>query len=188
MRISGGRARGIPLRVPRGVDVRPAMDKLRQGLFSSLGERVVGARFLDFFAGTGSYGLEALSRGAAGGCFIERDRGAVGALRENLAAVARSAGFAPGVATIAAADVLSWIPPAEATFDLIFADPPFDAIPDLGEVLFRRFAGFLRAAPHGLLVFEMPGELELASPGWRLLKRIGKGRDQPTCCIYALET
>ena len=60
MRISGGRARGIPLKVPRGADVRPAMDKLRQGVFSSLGERVVGARFLDFFAGTGSYGLEAL--------------------------------------------------------------------------------------------------------------------------------
>ena len=187
MRISGGRARGIPLKVPRGVDVRPAMDKLRQGLFSSLGERVAGARFLDAFAGTGSYGLEALSRGAAGGWFVERDRAAVGALRENLAAVARSAGFSPGIATIASADVLSWIPPVEAAVDLIFADPPFDAIPDLGEVLFRRFAGFLRGAPHGLLVFEMPGQLELASPGWRLLKRIGKGRDQPTCCLYALE-
>jgi len=188
MRISGGRARGIPLKVPRGVDVRPAMDKLRQGLFSSLGERIVGARFLDCFAGTGSYGLEALSRGAAGGCFVERDRAAVAALRENLAAVARSAGFAPGVATVTPADVLSWIPPAGTVLDIIFADPPFDAIPEIGEVLFRRFAGFLREAPHGLLIFEMPGELELASPGWRFLKRIGKGRDQPTCCIYALES
>lgn len=164
------------------------MDKLRQGVFSSLGERVVGARFLDFFAGTGSYGLEAMSRGAAGGVFVERDRISVATLRENLAAVARSAGFAPGAARIVSADVLSWIPLVEEQADLIFVDPPFDAIPQIGEVLFRRFAGFLRGAPQGLLIFEMPGELELSSPGWRFLKRIGRGRDQPTCCFYALES
>lgn len=187
MRISGGRARGIPLRVPRGSALRPAMDKLRQAVFSSLGDRVVGARFLDVFAGTGSYGLEALSRGAASGCFVERDRAAVGALRENLAAVARSAGFAVDAATIAAADAMTWIPPAGASFDLIFADPPFDDIERVGEGLFRRFAGFSAGATEARLVFEMPGELELPSPGWRFLKRIGRGRDQPTCCIYALE-
>jgi 16S rRNA (guanine966-N2)-methyltransferase len=188
MRISGGRARGIPLKVPRGVDVRPAMDKLRQGLFSSLGERVVGARFLDVFAGTGSYGLEALSRGAAAGWFIERDRAATAALRENLAAVARSAGFQPGAATIVPADVMTWIPPAGTTFDLIFADPPFGDIAALGESLFRRLAGFAGGEAHALLAFEMPGELELPAPGWRFLKRIGRGRDQPTCCLYRRDT
>ena len=83
--------------------------------------------------------------------------------------------------------MLTWIPPEGAGVDLIFADPPFDAIPRIGESLFRRFAGFLRGAPHGLLVFEMPGELELVSPGWRLVRRIGRGRDQPTCCFYAPE-
>lgn len=187
MRISGGRARGIPLKVPRGGDVRPAMDKLRQGLFSSLGERVVGARFLDFFAGTGSYGLEALSRGAAGGYFIERDRAAVVAVKENLAAVARSAGIDPKVAKVVGADAMTWMPPSDTVFDLIFVDPPFDDITGVSESLFRRFSGFVSSAPHALLVFEMPGELELPSPGWRFLKRIGRGRDQPTCCLYAAE-
>ncbi len=185
MRISGGRARGIPLRVPRGVDVRPAMDKLRQGLFSSLGERVVGARFLDVFAGTGSYGLEALSRGAEAGWFIERDRGATSVLRENLAAVARSAGISPAAGTIVTADAMTWIPPDDVACDLVFADPPFDTIVALSEGLFRRLAGFVRGAPNALLVFEMPGEMELPSPGWRFLKRIGRGRDQPTCCLYS---
>jgi 16S rRNA (guanine966-N2)-methyltransferase len=188
MRISGGAARGIPLRVPRGADFRPAMDRLRQGVFSSLGARVEGARFLDFFAGTGSYGLEAFSRGAAGGVCIEQDRVAVAALRANLAAVCRSAGRHESDVVIANADARLWTPPANNPgADLIFCDPPFADIPQLDEMLFRRFAGFIERDPPGLLIFEMPGELELSSPGWRFLKRIGRGRGQPTCCLYAPE-
>jgi hypothetical protein len=70
---------------------------------------------------------------------------------------------------------------------LIFCDPPFAAIARLDEALLRRFGGFLRRDPPGLLVFEMPGEMELTSPGWRFVKRIGHGRGQPTCCFYVLE-
>lgn len=184
MRISGGAARGIPLRVPPGARFRPAMDRLRQGVFSSLGPRVAGACFLDFFAGTGSYGLEALSRGAAGGTFIEQDRRAVAALRANIAAVCRSADRRESDVRIATADACLWQPPAGTEADLIFCDPPFDAIETLGEVMFRRFAGFVRRDPPGLLIFEMPGEQELTPAGWRLVKRIGRGRDQPTCCLY----
>jgi len=72
--------------------VRPATDALRQALFSSIGARVEGARFLDLFAGSGAYGLEALSRGAMGGLFVERDRRAVTCLEKNLAAVCKSLG------------------------------------------------------------------------------------------------
>ena len=67
MRISGGAARGIQLAVPKGDAVRPATDGMRQGVFSSLAGLIPGAQFLDLFAGSGAYGLEALSRGAAGG-------------------------------------------------------------------------------------------------------------------------
>lgn len=184
MRISGGAARGITLRVPRGVDLRPAMDRLRQGVFSSLGPRIEGARVLDFFAGTGAYGLEALSRGAAGGTCIERDRSAVAILRANLAAVCRSAARSESDVRVVQADALLWTPPAGEAADLIFCDPPFAMITRDAEALFRRFAGFIRREPAGLLIFEMPGELELASPGWEFVKRIGHGRGQPTCCIY----
>ena len=83
MRISGGLARGIPLLAPRGDAVRPATDSLRQAVFSSLGERVAGARFLDLFAGTGAYGLEAISRGAAGGVFVEKDARAAACVRRS---------------------------------------------------------------------------------------------------------
>src|SRR6186713_1475308 len=90
MRISGGGARGITLAVPKGDAVRPATDGMRQSVFSSLGARVTGARFLDLFAGSGGYGLEALSRGAAGGVFVEQNARTAGFIRDNLTAVCKS--------------------------------------------------------------------------------------------------
>src|ERR1041384_6862076 len=90
MRISGGAARGIPLVVPKGDAVRPATDGMRQAVFSSLGARVVDARFLDLFAGSGAYGLEALSRGAAGGIFVEQNAKAAACVRANITAVCKS--------------------------------------------------------------------------------------------------
>src|SRR5277367_393404 len=92
VRISGGLARGIELTVPRGDAVRPATDGMRQSVFSSLGALVEGARFVDLFAGSGAYGLEAFSRGASGGTFVERNAKASACLRTNIAAVCRSMG------------------------------------------------------------------------------------------------
>src|SRR5580700_5954024 len=90
LRISGGAARGIELSVPRGDAVRPATGGMRQAVFSSLGARVEGARFADLFAGSGAYGLEAFSRGASGGTFVEISSRASACLRKNMAAVCRS--------------------------------------------------------------------------------------------------
>ena len=95
MRISGGVARGIPLVVPKGDAVRPATDGMRQAVFSSLGARVPGAHFLDLFAGSGSYGLEALSRGAAGGIFVEKNVKAAACVRQNIAVVCKCIGRDP---------------------------------------------------------------------------------------------
>lgn len=175
------------LRVPRDASFRPAIDRLRQGVFSSLGARVERAQFIDLFAGTGSYGLEALSRGAAGGWFVENDRAVAAALRANISAVCRSAGCSEVAVRVSASDALLWTPPPGAATDLVFADPPFADTVSVAEPLFRRVAGFLRGSRDGLFVFEMPGEVELVSPGWRLLRRIGHGRGQPTCCFYGLE-
>lgn len=160
------------------------MDRLRQGVFSSLGDRVVGSRFFDFFACTGSYGLEAFSRGASGGVFIERDRKAVAAIQENIAAVCRSLGVAEADLRTSSSDALHWRPANSDRADIIFVDPPFPDIPALAPALFERFRGFIKSEPKGVLVFQMPGKTELEAPGWRLLRRIGKGRDQPTCCFY----
>ncbi|HTQ32351.1 MAG TPA: RsmD family RNA methyltransferase [Opitutaceae bacterium] len=183
MRISGGLARGIPLRVPDGDAVRPATDGLRQAVFSSLGPRVTGAFFWDLFAGSGAYGLEALSRGAAGGIFVEKNARAAACIRANLAAVDKSIGGEPAAAEIAQADALAWVARTEqaARADLVFIDPPYELIADLAPPLFARLA----ARPGALVIFEMPGGMELAPPGWICLKRLGgRGARQPGAAIF----
>src|SRR3954468_6206850 len=86
MRIIAGSARGARLGpVPPGV--RPVSDRAREGLFSSLGDRVLDAEVLDLYAGTGALGIEALSRGAGRATFVDSDRRAAAAIRTNLESV-----------------------------------------------------------------------------------------------------
>ena len=185
MRISGGRARGIPLAVPRGERVRPATDGLRQAVFSRLGERVVGARFLDLFAGSGAYGLEALSRGAVAGCWVEQHAAALTCLRRNLAAVAHSAKVDMEAFRVLAGDVAHAPWTDEPPPEVVFIDPPYDRIETLGPVILARLTPV--AGPRTVVVFEMPGELALPVPGWRETKRLGRGARQPTAVFYERE-
>lgn len=112
MRITGGIARGITLQTPKGDRTRPATDGMRQAVFSSLAARVPGARFVDLFAGSGGYGLEAFSRGAAGGVFVEKDNRACACIARNIEAVARSVKRDPSAMRVLASDVLAWTPHA----------------------------------------------------------------------------
>ncbi len=122
MRIIAGLAGGIPIKVPDEV-ARPTTDKVRQALFSSLGETVIDARVLDLFAGSGALGLEALSRGARSALFVEKHRGAADIVRANIAK-----SHLPH-ATVRCGDalrVLEELAQAQPqSFDLIFADPPY---------------------------------------------------------------
>lgn len=184
MRISGGAARGIPLLVPKGDAVRPATDGMRQSVFSSLGASVPGARFLDLFAGSGAYGLEAVSRGAAGGIFVEQNAKALACLRQNLAAVCKSVGRDARDLVVRPADART-VPLAGTELpDLVFIDPPYEIIPEVAPALFARLTDLLAGKPDAIIVFEMPGEIELAPPGWTLLKRLGKGARQPTVGFF----
>jgi len=185
MRITGGNARGIPLRVPKGDATRPAMDRLRQSVFSSLGALVVDARFVDLFAGSGSYGLEAWSRGASGGAFVEQGREALECLRTNLAAVAKSMQADAGACAVSKADALTWTPADGARTGLVFCDPPYAMIAENAQRIFAQFDRLLLPGREGLVVFEMPGELQLAEPGWECVKRLGGGGPrEATACFY----
>lgn len=187
MRISGGVARGIPLVAPKGDAVRPATDGMRQAVFSSLGARVADARFLDLFAGSGAYGLEALSRGAAGGVFVEQNAKAAACVRQNIAAVCKSIGRDPRDPEISLlqSDARSVpIGPAAVVPDLVFIDPPYEIIADVAPALFVRLGEVLAGKPEALIVFEAPGEIELTPEGWTLLKRLGKGARQPTVSFF----
>ncbi len=182
MRITGGLARGIPLNLPKGDAVRPATDAMRQAVFSSLAARVADARFLDLFAGSGAYGLEAFSRGAAGGVFVEKDARTCGFIRQNIAAVAKSVGRAAEAMQVVSADA-SRVLPGEVP-DLVFIDPPYDLIAETGPALLGRLHAFLAPKPDALVVFEMPGELAVTAPGWTCVKQLGKGARQPTVRIF----
>ena len=119
MRIITGTAGGIPIAVPRTV-LRPTADRVREAVFSILGDRVEGAAVLDLFAGSGSYGLECLSRGAVRAVFVEADRSSCTVISQNLAKARLNGG------AVAGAPVESWLKRVPVTpFDLIFADPPY---------------------------------------------------------------
>lgn len=188
MRISGGTARGIPLAVPRGDAVRPATDGMRQAVFSSLGARVAGAHFLDLFAGSGGYGLEALSRGAAGGVFVEQNAKAAACIRQNIAAVCKSLGRdSRSDLTVLQVDARTAPLGGGEVPDLVFVDPPYDIITEIAPALFARLKEVLAPKPEAIVVFEFPGELELAPASWKLLKRLGKGARQPTVAFFQAE-
>ena len=122
MRVIAGTAKGVRLGpVPRGV--RPVSDRAREGVFSSLGAGVPGTRVLDLYAGTGAMAIEALSRGAEHATRVERDRAAVGAIRENLARTRLGE-----AAEIVPSDVFAFVIRDDKSleaFDLIFVDPPY---------------------------------------------------------------
>lgn len=125
MRVIAGNARGTRLAAPRGMRTRPTADRVREALFSIIRSRfeVAGARVLDICAGTGSLGIEALSRGAASCCFIECDRNALAALRRNL-----SAAHCKERASVMEMDVhkaMRLLAARVARFDLVFFDPPY---------------------------------------------------------------
>jgi 16S rRNA (guanine966-N2)-methyltransferase len=119
LRVVAGDFKGRRLAAPRGTRTRPTADRVREALFSMLGD-VAGASVLDLYAGSGALGIEALSRGADSAVFVERDAQAVAAIERNLAAV--------GVeATVVRQDVVRFLARADGAFDLVFCDPPYDS-------------------------------------------------------------
>ncbi|MEO6994448.1 MAG: RsmD family RNA methyltransferase [Lacunisphaera sp.] len=182
MRITGGVARGIPLVVPKGEGVRPATDAMRQAVFSSIATWIPGAKFLDLFAGSGAYGLEAVSRGALEGTFVEKDERTVACIRQNVAAVCKSLSRSSSDLRVIKADATT----VSVGFapDLIFIDPPYELIPEVAPKVFAALTMATAQKADPLIVFEMPGELTLSPEGWTCVKRLGKGARQPTVCIF----
>jgi 16S rRNA (guanine966-N2)-methyltransferase len=190
MRITGGKARGIPLTVPKGDAIRPATDALRQSVFSSIATRIPGAHILDLCAGSGAYGLEAISRGAATGIFVEKSPKAAVCLRANIAAVCKSAAHDARALYLAQCDLATWNPAPDASpIDLIFIDPPYENIDRIAPVFFAKLPAWLAASRDPLIVFEMPGaRTPDAPPGWRHARRLGgKSPRQPAAILYLRE-
>ncbi len=123
MRVQTGTAKGRKLKTPSGINVRPTSGRVKKSIFDTLGD-IEGSSVLDLFAGTGSLGLEALSRGAQNAVFIEKEREAVKIIRDNIA----KCGFAAR-SEIISTDYKKAIRALEKKaerFDLVFIDPPYE--------------------------------------------------------------
>jgi 16S rRNA (guanine966-N2)-methyltransferase len=148
VRVIAGEWGGRRLVAPPGAATRPTSDRVREALFSVLGERVAGARVLDLFAGSGALGLEALSRGAARATFVDSAPAALKALRANLETLEADA-------VVRRADALRFLGGAAAAgdqYDLVFLDPPYRLAGRLGGPLSAILPAVL--APGGAAVAE----------------------------------
>jgi 16S rRNA (guanine966-N2)-methyltransferase len=162
VRVIAGRYRGRRLQAPRGTDVRPTSDRVREALFSILGD-IGGLRVLDLFAGSGALAIEALSRGAASAVLVERDPRAVAVIRANLDAL----GLAAPAATVVAAPARTALRSASArgdTYDLIFLDPPYRSAPGLGRELSAALEPLLTGGGRVVSESDRRAPLELALP------------------------
>jgi len=137
MRIIAGAARGRRLRSPGTKDTRPVTDRVREAVFSSLGALVEGADVADLYAGTGSFGLEALSRGARSALFVENGRRAIEALKANVAAVGLGG-------KVVRSPVRDFLGRCGERFDLVFMDPPWDQPTETMEADMARLDPLLR--------------------------------------------
>ena len=143
------------------------MDRVKAAIFSILGEKIIGARVLDLFAGAGGLGIEAMSRGAASVVFVESNRNAARVIERNLATTALNG-------RVRMQDVFDFLKHATRQFDIIFADPPYEAAPGK-----RAYTDLLlndgRIPPllalHGIFVLEKrPAERLPQHPHWKILR------------------
>jgi 16S rRNA (guanine(966)-N(2))-methyltransferase RsmD len=160
MRVIGGEFRSRRLKTIPGLATRPTPDRLREALFNVLAPRLAGTVFLDAYAGTGSVGIEALSRGAARCIFLERSRRAVEAIRENLHAL----GIENRARVVQGPALGMLTTPA----DIAFLDPPYEMQAEYGAALGQAQASLV-IVQHSVR-FD-PGEVHGALKRTRLLKQ-----------------
>jgi 16S rRNA (guanine966-N2)-methyltransferase len=171
MRVIGGSAKGRRLATLRTLALRPTPDRVREALFNILGDRIVEARVLDLFAGSGAIGLEALSRGARAAMFVEAHAPACRLIEKNL----RTCGLQEQ-GTVWRADVLEALPVLKGRgerFDLIFLDPPYQT--SLVEDALRPLGDGVLLVPGGLVVAEHFFKRELQER-YRQLRRVRVAR------------
>ena len=157
MRVIAGSARGTKLETLPGEEVtRPTIDRVKEAMFSSLQFSLPGARVLDLFAGSGQLGIVALSRGAAGCVFLDRDRGAVDVVTKNC----RAAGVFDR-ARVAQGEAAAFLAATKDIFHIVLLDPPYH---------------------HGTLAAILPAVAKVTAPGGTVLCDSELAADLPDTC------
>jgi 16S rRNA (guanine966-N2)-methyltransferase len=149
MRVIAGLFRSRILQAPAGLATRPTSDRLRETLFNVLAPHIQGANFLDLYAGSGAVGIEALSRGAASVVFVERAQAAIQVLRTNLDRLGLTEGY-----RIVSGNVGGYLHKTQGgpRFDVVFLDPPYDALSEYAATLELLGCAFVGALADGVMV------------------------------------
>ncbi len=161
LKLTGGHWRGRSIQTPKGLSARPTLAKVREAIFSALGDWIDAAHVLDLYAGSGALGFEALSRGAGDCVFVDRSRGTLDLIRRSAemldcrAQIALRGGRLPGV--IRTLDVAD-----PRRFDLVFMDPPYEQ--SLVADTLTRLAGADRLAARAMVVVETRHDETFALP------------------------
>jgi len=178
--VIAGSAGGIRLQIPPH-DLRPSMDMVREAAFSALGDFVFDARVVDLFAGSGAYGIEAMSRGAAEAVFVDSHPKSIDAIRTNLSKAKLSG-------KVIREDVFRFLQRHREQYRIVFADPPY--VKDIGD---RNYAGELLATESlaaaveigGLLVLERaPTDEPVSSRYWDVTRAKKYGATELLFCIH----
>ena len=149
MRVITGSARGMALKAPKGMDTRPTMDQVKEGIFSAIQFEVEGRRVLDLFAGSGQMGIEALSRGAKSAVFVDMREDACKVVRENLAKTRLETR-----AQVVRMDYMAYLASCREQFDLIFLDPPYAEV--FLENALNRISEIDILSHRGIIICERP--------------------------------
>lgn len=152
IRITSGEFRSRLLKTPDTTLTKPTMDKVRLGVFSAIGDRILSSNVLDLFAGSGSYGFEAISRGAKSACFVDNSYLAIGCIKENAAALKVNV-------SIYLNDVISFLKESNDKYDVIFVDPPYklDCYNEIVDIIISR--GLITS--NGIIVLETENVLNI---------------------------
>jgi len=159
MRVIAGTWRGRRLVAPSGLETRPSASRLREAMFSALGDAVRGRAVVDLFAGSGALGIESLSRGARHVTFVERQRPALGAIERNL----ETLGADPASYRVLRLDAWEWLEgvdagrPADA--EVVLTDPPYDV--EVVPRLLPRAAGWVQSGLLDTFALEHPAAAEI---------------------------
>ncbi len=153
IRITGGENRSRLLETPNTTLTKPTMDKVRAAVFNALGDAVRNARVLDLFAGSGSYGFEALSRGAKEATFVDSSFEAIKAVKKNATNLNREN------VEILNNDVLAFLHQNSKDFDIVFADPPYKL--EVYEELVKTLLERKIISDGGIIVLESEKELNI---------------------------
>jgi 16S rRNA (guanine(966)-N(2))-methyltransferase RsmD len=171
MRVITGKARGINLKTPEGLQTRPTADRVKEALFSIIQFDIPGARVLDLFGGTGQLGIEALSRGAKSATFVDASNTACNLIRENLKRTRLQE-----ESRVICSDYLAFLGRCSEKYDIIFLDPPYAEV--FLENALNRITEIDILQSGGIIITERPLEKELSMdfPGYSRSKDYKYGK------------